>query len=252
MSERTIKYIIFFLIVFALQGVLLLVLMLNPARAGAAGAQATVVVQDNKSCPCGFSSASGKPTDKLETVRLFIPIPGVTDKCGYLCDVNGDSRADVVDYVIMVYKFLVGLAGVVAVIMIMLGGYRWIFAMGNSARIAGAKETIFSAIIGLVLALISVQLLETINPRLADVSLPNVAEIGRGSLSEEFCSQYDILSTDVDFNTALVAKSLNLVPATATKGPSAFVLRDIKGLNLFSGDDDDAEGTKHEILRCDN
>ncbi|HBH46770.1 MAG: hypothetical protein A2445_00050 [Candidatus Jacksonbacteria bacterium RIFOXYC2_FULL_44_29] len=249
MSERTIKYIIFFLIVFALQGVLLLVLMLNPARAGAAGAQATVE-QNITNCPCGFSS--DKPTDKLETVRLFIPIPGVTDKCGYLCDVNGDSRADVVDYVIMVYKFLVGLAGVVAVIMIMLGGYRWIFAMGNSARIAGAKETIFSAIIGLVLALISVQLLETINPRLADVSLPNVAEIGRVSLSEEFCSQYDILSTDVDFNTALVAKSLNLVPATATKGPSAFVLRDIKGLNLFSGDDDDAEGTKHEILRCDN
>lgn len=72
-------------------------------------------------------------------------------------------------YILAIYDYSVSLVSVLAVVMIMFGGYKWIFAAGNASSIASAKSTIFSALIGLALVLGSYMLLNTINPALTSL-----------------------------------------------------------------------------------
>ena len=78
------------------------------------------------------------------------------------------------------YKFLVGSAGMVAVVVMMAGGYLWLFAGGNTARVGQAKDYISGAVIGLTLALGSYMILNMINPDLInmkDFEIPTVPKI---------------------------------------------------------------------------
>lgn len=45
--------------------------------------------------------------------------------------------------------------GIVAVIMLIVGGFRYVLSNGNEKAISGAKDTILYAIIGIVVALLS-------------------------------------------------------------------------------------------------
>ena len=74
-------------------------------------------------------------------------------------------------YIAALYKFFVGIAGIVAVVMISLGGFIWLFSGGSPDKISKAKELILGAIFGLLLALGSYLILYTINPQLVDFSL---------------------------------------------------------------------------------
>ncbi len=90
---------------------------------------------------------------------------------------------DLADYLGIVYQYLVGIAGVVAVALIMWGGLKWIFAGGDSGKITEAKKTISNAVIGLILALGSFLLLNTINPALVNLRLPKIAKINPRDLA---------------------------------------------------------------------
>jgi D-alanyl-D-alanine dipeptidase len=97
-------------------------------------------------------------------IKLGVPIPGLPEfSQGQGVLVNKDTFAK---YVGGVYKFFVGMAGILAVFMIMFGGVKWLFAGGSSSKISSAKEMIFGAIIGLILALGSYLILYWINPKL--------------------------------------------------------------------------------------
>jgi hypothetical protein len=60
---------------------------------------------------------------------------------------SGPNLTTVIAAVINVLSIIVGIA---AVIMIMLGGFRYITSGGDSGKIAGAKDTIIYALVGLV------------------------------------------------------------------------------------------------------
>ena len=49
---------------------------------------------------------------------------------------------------------LIGI-GIAAVIMLIIGGFRYIFSQGNEKNISGAKDTILYAVVGLVVAILS-------------------------------------------------------------------------------------------------
>ncbi|TAN57601.1 hypothetical protein EPN15_03690 [Patescibacteria group bacterium] len=74
------------------------------------------------------------------------------------------------------YKFIVGLAAIAAVIVLMAGGYTWLFAGGNSSKVGEAKSLIGSAVLGLFLALGSYMILYLINPELTN--LKSLDDIG--------------------------------------------------------------------------
>lgn len=187
------KLLLIFLTIFAIQSVLLLFLVLRPMTAGAQARAGGDTGEDNKACPCRID----KDGHKIDTTRLYIPIPGVTDACGWVCDVSDDGRGDIVDYIFTVYKLLIGIAAIVAFAMIVYAGYEWIFAMGNSGKIGDAKERIMSAFIGLGLALASVQFLQTLSPQLTNLYLPDVTKIARASVNPFCRGSYYIVNKTV-------------------------------------------------------
>ncbi len=92
-------------------------------------------IQDNV-CQGVLSTETGKFT------------PGVTINN---CLENGDaSFSGLTKRIINIFSVVVG---TVSVIMIIIGGFRYIISGGDSAGVSGAKNTILYAIVGLVIVL---------------------------------------------------------------------------------------------------
>ncbi|HLG90751.1 MAG TPA: pilin [Candidatus Saccharimonadales bacterium] len=75
-----------------------------------------------------------------------------------VCDASGQSPCDsgtatksLDDTIASVINILSVVVGVVAVIMLIVGGFRYITSAGDTARVASAKNTILYAIIGLII-----------------------------------------------------------------------------------------------------
>ncbi|MBU0732041.1 hypothetical protein KKC88_04135 [Patescibacteria group bacterium] len=74
------------------------------------------------------------------------------------------------EYITIIYRFAMGIISLLCVLMIVFGGFSWITAAGNEQRIGNAKSTILGAIIGLIIALGSYTLLNTISPNLTNLT----------------------------------------------------------------------------------
>jgi len=87
-----------------------------------------------------------------------VSIPGtafegkvVNEKTGEIV-VNISKTGDAIAlYVTSLYKYGAGIAGLVALFMVVLAGWKWLMAGGNSEKISSAKDTIQGAVIGLFL-----------------------------------------------------------------------------------------------------
>jgi hypothetical protein len=65
------------------------------------------------------------------------------------CDTNGQTSLN--DKIAKVINVLSAVIGVVAVIMIIFGGFRYITSGGNESSVGSAKKTILYALVGLVI-----------------------------------------------------------------------------------------------------
>jgi len=83
------------------------------------------------------------------------------------------SSATITTYIQAIYNYLLGAAAVLAVIVIAVGGFRYIIAAGG-AQIEEAKKMIVHAIVGLLIAVTSYVLLQTVNPQLTVLRLPPI------------------------------------------------------------------------------
>lgn len=97
------------------------------------------------------------------------------------------------EYIGIIYRWLIGIAGIVAGVFIMIGGFQYLIAGGEPSKISAAKERIVNALIGLALALGAFVILNTINPSLIAFKNP-IAEGVQTELSylpwcEELASQ---------------------------------------------------------------
>lgn len=72
--------------------------------------------------------------------------------CGTAKDGGGDQFLGMIKTVINVILFVVG---IIAVIMIIVGGLRYTVSNGESAQIKAAKDTVLYAVIGLVIAIMA-------------------------------------------------------------------------------------------------
>ena len=64
------------------------------------------------------------------------------------------------------YYFIVGVAGLAAFVMLVWGGFQYLTSAGNPTAIGDAKDRIKSALLGLLIILISWLILQVINPEL--------------------------------------------------------------------------------------
>lgn len=67
----------------------------------------------------------------------------------------GLGTADLEKTVINIVQWALGLLALVAVVMIIIGGFRWITAAGNEEKIESAKKLISAAVIGLIIVLLA-------------------------------------------------------------------------------------------------
>ncbi len=95
----------------------------------------------------------------------YIPLEDVPGLPG------GDQPVSFSSYLAAIYKVGIILAAILAVLMIVIGGIQYMMAAGNPGKLGDAKDTIWQAILGLLLVLGSWLILSTINPDLLKMEI---------------------------------------------------------------------------------
>ncbi len=127
--------------------------------------------------PAPIAQAAGQSAGDqttMNTTGTFIPeldLPGVF---------SGPQTSDsglLARYLRAVFIYFIWVVGIVAGVMVVYAGVRWISAAGNPGQIKEAREILDGAVIGVIIALTSVLLLNIINPRRTELTLPGIAPI---------------------------------------------------------------------------
>lgn len=128
---------------------------------------------------------------KLLTPQLSVDIPDLKFTDGI---VDGDTIKInyLADYIAAGYKWMIGAAVTIAIVMIMIGGLQWtlsggsILGTGGKANTASAaKKRISNAVTGLVLLLSTYMILAIVNPNLIRLQFPELETIPFVSLPNE-------------------------------------------------------------------
>ena len=98
--------------------------------------------------------------------KLMVPLPTP--------DGTATSTSGIVNYLMILYYFLFGIAGVMAMGSIVYSGFQWITSGSNHSNISQAKARISNSILGLIILLSSYVILQTINPNLTKLKEPYV------------------------------------------------------------------------------
>lgn len=119
----------------------------------------------------------------ITTPRLNIPIPTLPKLSDVAPAIPGEAVTIpwVGEYFGAAYQYFVGIAVIIAIIMMMIGGLQWSASAGSGERINAAKSKITNGLLGMFLALGSYLILFTINPDLVKfkaLSIPSIIEIG--------------------------------------------------------------------------
>jgi len=148
--------IIFFLIIFIFQLACLLFLTLAPSVSQAA------------------DPATFKPQVQIPGMDQADAFGAPDSKGAYAIP---GSTASIAKYIKVIYKYAIGIVGILAAVVLMIGGVMWIVAGGSATVIGEAKAWIGASLTGLLLALLSYLILATVNPALVDFAVTPVQTI---------------------------------------------------------------------------
>ena len=91
-------------------------------------------------------------------------ISGGLNEFGSLFGGSGPAgETDLGDLIISIINILLAVAGLVAVLFLIIGGVRYVVAAGNEEQLESAKKTITHAIIGLVIIILSFVIVRVIS-----------------------------------------------------------------------------------------
>ncbi len=114
-------------------------------------------------CTSGYHYCYPDPTNK-QKVELQVDIGSYT------------TSIDFGEYIGKMYTWLVGSATVIAIVMLMIAGFRYVLGAGSD-QISKAKTMIRNAVVGLVLLLSTYLILFTVNPDLVSLQVPRLPMI---------------------------------------------------------------------------
>ena len=109
----------------------LIVILLGIILIGSVGIAQPVVAQSSESIVCQGVDVAGGGTGNVTT-----------------CPTGGENLGSIVADVLNVISLI---AGFIAIIMIIVGGFRYVVSGGNDQATSGAKNTIIYALVGLVI-----------------------------------------------------------------------------------------------------
>ena len=104
-------------------------------------------------------------------------IGSARDKLGKIGKITGFSNTEdlskgdlgLYDKIASIVNILIGLAGIIATIFIIVAGLKWIMAGGNEEQIKSSKDTIKSSVIGIIVILAAFVLVNFVINNLIDV-----------------------------------------------------------------------------------
>lgn len=131
---------------------------------------------------CGDKDAAGR------LVGFCLPTTQTTTKIGFGGKRDFQHLGDFIQYM---YRYAIIIAGILGVVMVIRAGFSWITSGGSSDSISKAKQQIANAVIGITLAVLSYAVLNTINPYLVNLRLPQVWLINTQGLVRPFCDQLE-------------------------------------------------------------
>lgn len=102
------------------------------------------------------------------------------------------SFANIGEYIRVVYSYSIRVVGILATVMIIIAGIQWVTSGGSSDKITSAKKRIGGALIGLFLVYLSYTILNTINPSLVSLRLPQAWMLRTMNLTPQFCSDFPV------------------------------------------------------------
>lgn len=110
-----------------------------------------------------------------DTMRFIpeIPIPGLFEG-EWVVDGTMIAR-----YIRVLFITFIWAVGIIATVMVVYGGIKWVAAAGNPSKINDARDVINSAVIGVIIALSSIVLLNIINPRLSSFRTLTITPVNR-------------------------------------------------------------------------
>ena len=127
-------------------------------------------------------SAKAKDNGMLELTmpELQVEIPGLS-LSSIKCGLGKDCGIPWIgEYIAGIYKYAIGIVGILAAVILMVAGVIWLIAGGNASQITEAKAWITASLTGLIIALCSYTILYQVNPDLLKfkpIIIPGVANI---------------------------------------------------------------------------
>lgn len=82
----------------------------------------------------------------------------------------GLGEADLIDSIASIIRVALGFLGIIAVVIILLGGFKWMTSGGNTDKTADAKKLIFAGIIGLIIVLSAYAIAQFVISSIADAT----------------------------------------------------------------------------------
>lgn len=154
-------------------------------------------------------AASSKPAD-----ITFTPQVGIGDFKGAI----KIGPTTIGEYIIAIYKYSIGIVGMLAAVVIMYGGVRWITAGGSASGVTEAKEWIKAALTGLILTFCSYLILATVNTSLVEFkSIDNLKTIQATMDAKIKEAEY---ATSCEANGGVCRNSLPLASASTPNCPA--------------------------------
>ena len=132
----------------------------------------------------GSGWIQGRPPCDKESWGMCLPSSATVTSIAFGGQTKFENIGDFIKYN---YNLALGIAGILAAIMIAVAGIQWVTSGGNSEMITSAKKRIGGSIIGLVIAYLSFTILNTINPSLVNLTLPQAWMIRPFKIGPEWC-----------------------------------------------------------------
>jgi len=102
--------------------------------------------------------ASGVTLLSLPIGAFAQTTPAPQDPLDWIPDIDRGSNQGVESLIVNILNWMIGLAAVVCVVMLIVGGYSYMTAGGDENKVQTATKTLTNAIIGLAICFIAVML----------------------------------------------------------------------------------------------
>jgi len=131
-----------------------------------------IAIDWHESKTCGsVTEKNDDPTSKkvclaeMDPIDLQIPLIGVRHIISFGMYIN------------LIYRWMLGIASILAVIVITMAGFQWVIAAGNPGKITKARSQITNSLIAILMIALSYVILLTVNPKLISLEMPGVVKI---------------------------------------------------------------------------